>query len=221
MKKLILLTISIILFNSCEEQEEALTQEELLINEFEVKNLNNSSSLYSDLSYDINFYYVGRADYNRDGHDDAWFIKHRNTRAGYYEVHILDGKTGFKKFLLRRGTVLRSRGQEYVFKLGDYNRDRRIDLWACKVKGTGTRKLEVHIMDGGTNFGSWMTNRVTPYPEFVIDQYLYLEDYNKDGWLDVVIFDDNDWPNAYLDVLDGKVKFKKYLARRVPTAIRP
>jgi len=217
MKKLILLTISIVLFNSCEKQEEPFAEEELLTNEFEEENLNKSSSLYSNLKNSLDFHYVGLADYNRDGHNDAWFVKHSNTRTGYYEVHILDGKRGYNNYLWRRGTILRPIKDAYNFRLGDYNRDRRIDLWACKVKKTGTRKLEIHILDGAKKFASWMTNRVTPYPAFTIDEYLYLDDHNHDGWLDVVIYDDNDSPNNYYSVLDGKASFKTYLVRRAAT----
>ncbi len=214
MKRLILLTISIILFNSCEEQEEQLT-DELAEENSKPQNIDTKST---DLSHLFNYdeYFITAADYNRDGYEDLWGIKFANTRTGYIEVHILDGKSGYRKFLWQRATILRYR-DGWSFRVGDYNRDRRIDLWAFRRNGAGTKKLEVHILDGANKFSSWITNRVTPHPELNPYQTAFPRDYNNDGWLDVYILNTTNWPNYYYDILDGKVKFKRYLAKGVST----
>ncbi len=226
MKKLILLTISVILFNSCEKQEDNLADEFAEENhEFAEENSKaqhidkKSTNLWVQYHLSPNYHNAGELDYNRDGHIDAWFVKTSNTRTGYIEIHVLDGKTDYNRLLFKRASILRTTVTNgYDFKVGDYNRDRRVDLWAIRTRNAGTNRLEVHIIDGATNFSSWMINRVTPRPELNNQENLgaYLTDYNNDGWLDISIYDHSEgWPKIYLDVLDGRVKFRSYLARRV------
>ncbi len=225
MKKLILLTISVILFNSCEKQEDNLADElaeendEFAEENSKAQHINKkSTSLFGEYYYNKDFVIAGDADYNRDGHMDAWFIKIANTRTGYIEIHVLDGKNNHSSLLFSRASILRTTvTRDYTFRVGDYNRDRRIDLWAVRRRGAGTKRLEVHIIDGATNFSSWMINRITQRPELNNVEFIgLLTDYNNDGWLDLSIYDYSEaWSKIYFDVLDGRVKFTSYLARRV------
>lgn len=104
------------------------------------------------------------ADYNRDGILDVHAIA-KMGGSGRTEVHVLDGASGFKQFLLRTATVLGQSGADnsWDFKLGDYNRDGITDVYAIAKMGA-SGMTELHVMDGATRFASYATHVATVLP---------------------------------------------------------
>ena len=74
------------------------------------------------------------------------------------EVHVLDGRTSFKTFLVHTGTALHLTGTDgaWDFDLGDYNRDGMLDLFAIYKHNTGTRTTEVHVLNGADQFQTFL-----------------------------------------------------------------
>ncbi|WP_428265549.1 FG-GAP-like repeat-containing protein [Haliangium sp.] len=97
-------------------------------------------------------------DYNGDSRLDVYAIKRANTGSGRTEVHILDGATNFSRFLLQTSTPLELTGTslKWQFSVADYDRDNKPDVFAIKRSETGSGKLEVHILDGAANYGTWL-----------------------------------------------------------------
>ncbi len=124
-------------------------------------------------------------DYNQNGKLDLYCIKKCNTGSNSTEVHILNGEDNFQSFLLQTGTALHETGDNWEFLLGDYNQNKKLDLYCIKKYNTGTNSTEVHILNGTTNFKSFLLDTGTALPE-VGDNYDFkLEDYNNDGKLDL------------------------------------
>ena len=69
-------------------------------------------------------------DYNHNGSLDLYFIK--TSCPEFVEVHILDGASNFKKWLLQVQTPLREEDSEWDYCLGDYNHDGDLDLFCIK-----------------------------------------------------------------------------------------
>ena len=85
------------------------------------------------------------ADYNRDGKLDIYAIKGAEVGSGKTEVHVVNGADNFQSFLIQTGTVLPPANYIFDFGVGDYNKDGNPDVYAIKLKDTGSGKTEVHI----------------------------------------------------------------------------
>lgn len=103
------------------------------------------------------------ADRNGDGTLDLYCIN----RVGLErtEVHVLDGARNFQVPLLQIGSILppTGTGNEWDFKLGDYNLDGAADLYAIYRAGTSGR-TELYVLDGASSFGRSAANIATALP---------------------------------------------------------
>jgi len=104
-------------------------------------------------------YLVGNA--NSDGKPDVYVIK-RNGGSGRTEVHVMSGADKFQSYVMQRATALAKTGavNNWAFTLGDYDEDGTLDLYAIKRVGS-SGKTEVHILDGGSKFGSYIKHTAT------------------------------------------------------------
>lgn len=105
------------------------------------------------------------ADWDRDGYPDLVIIKKNGTGTGMTEVHILSGASNFQRFLLHTGTAQQPTGNEYVFRMGDWDGDGKPDLFGIKKNNTGTRSTEVHILSGASNFQKFLLQTGTAQEE--------------------------------------------------------
>jgi hypothetical protein len=104
---------------------------------------------------DAAIFVFGVGDFNRDGIPDLYCLKVTNTGTGNLEVHILNGATNYQNFLLETGTqITQTDASNFNFVVGDYNRDGIRDLYCLKHSNTGTRQLEVHVLNGGAAYWS-------------------------------------------------------------------
>jgi peptidyl-Asp metalloendopeptidase len=110
-----------------------------------------------------NVWKFGLADRNGDGVLDLYCIN----RAGVQrtEVHVLDGARAFQVPLVQTETILppTGAGNEWDFKIGDYNLDGVPDLYAIYRTGVSGR-TELYVLDGAANFNQSAGNIVTALP---------------------------------------------------------
>ena len=92
------------------------------------------------------------------------YIK-RNTGSHSTEVHILSGKNNFQSFLLQTKTNLSETDETWKFSLGDYNGDGSLDLYCIKKRNTGSKKTEVHILGGKSNYQNFLIQTGTALGE--------------------------------------------------------
>src|SRR5262249_38697526 len=93
-------------------------------------------------------------DFNRDGVPDVFGFKRTNTGTGSLEVHVLDGANLYQVFSLHTGTSISQAdaATNFSFALGDFNQDTIPDVIGTKFSNTGTGTLEIHILNGATNY---------------------------------------------------------------------
>lgn len=94
-------------------------------------------------------------DYNADGILDIYGIN-KIASSGKTEVHVLNGIGGFATYLAHSASVLPQTGADnkWDFKLGDYNKDGKPDVYGIK-KVTGGGKTELHALNAASNFKSY------------------------------------------------------------------
>jgi hypothetical protein len=124
-------------------------------------------------------------DYNGDGSSDLFAVKKFQTGTGKVEVHVLSAASNYQSWLLNVGTALDQLSDPAMFEfaVGNYNNDGVPDLFAIKKFQTGTRKLEVHVLSGASNYQSWLLNVGTALDQLAdTDMFEFaLGDYNRDG----------------------------------------
>lgn len=162
-------------------------------------------------------------DYNKDGVRDLYSIA-KMGGSGQTEVHVLDGSSGFSLFSAHIATALHGTGNDngWQFKLGDFDRDGTLDLYAINRNG-GSGATEVHVLNGANNFQSFLAHIGTALHatgngyEWAFE----LGDYNRDGSLDVfVIAKSGGSGTTELHILDGATRFQSFLLHRA-TALHP
>ena len=163
----------------------------------------------------------GMGDYNGDGTLDLYAIK-KPGASGRTEVYVLNGVGGYTSVLLQKATALAATGidQRWIFRLGDYNRDGKLDLYAIDRKG-GSGRTEIHVLNGADNFATFLTHRSSALPATGADYTWRFElgDYNRDGILDVYgISKMAASGKTEVHVLDGASGFAVFSAR-VATAM--
>lgn len=157
------------------------------------------------------------ADFNRDGVSDMYSIK-KVGASGRTEVHILNGANGFKSYLLNVATILGQTGTNnaWEFKLADFNRDSRPDLYAIKKQGVGSR-VEIRVLNGANNFQTYLFSGQTALGPIAID-YSWnfdLGDSNGDGNPDLYAFKKvSGTGKTEVQVLNAVGGFRNYLLSR-------
>ncbi|MGQ4650059.1 DUF4347 domain-containing protein [Lyngbya aestuarii] len=125
-------------------------------------------------------------DYNGDGATDILGIKKSGTGSGSTEIHILDGATNYQSWLMQTGTILHETGDSWNFQAGDYNSDGNIDIVGIKKSATGSGSTEVHILDGASNYQSWLFQSGTALHETGDSWGFLLDDYNSGNPLGII-----------------------------------
>lgn len=129
----------------------------------------------------------GFADWDRDGIPDFFAIKKQNTGTNTTEVHILSGASNFQQWLLHTGTALGQAGSNWIFRLGDFDRDGIPDLIGVLLNTTGSNSTELHILSGSSNFQQRILEVGTPLGETDPAQWDFaLADIDRDGIPDLL-----------------------------------
>ncbi len=155
-------------------------------------------------------------DYNRDGVPDLFCLKRTNTGTGKLEVHILSGASKYQSFLLQIGTpITEADAANFMFAIGDYNRDGMPDLYCLKVANAGTGRLEAHVLSGASNYQTFILQTGTPITEAdaAANFEFALADYDRDGIPDLYCLKRTNAGTGKLEVhvLSGANKYQSFL----------
>ena len=91
------------------------------------------------------------------------YKSHSNTT----EIHILNGNNNFQSFLFQSRTVLHETNNNWNFKIGYYNRNRRPNIYCIYKKNTYSKYTEIYILNGD-NYQSFSSNIITSLHELII-----------------------------------------------------
>lgn len=143
---------------------------------------------------------------------DLVAIKMNNTGGTLTEAHWMKRSTDYQTYLLQTTTVLGTTTQDmWSFSTGDWNNDGAKDIFAVKMYGTGTNSTEVHILNGATNYQTYLLQTGTPVPvSSYLDYQFAFGDYNLDGTLDFywLKYHNSDTNTIQVHVLSGATNFQ-------------
>ena len=116
-------------------------------------------------------------------------------------------------FILQTGTCLHKTGDNFVFLVGDYNRNGKPDVFCIKKNGTGKGKTEVHILNGANNYKNFLLQTETALHETDNNWKFCLGDFNKDGHLDLycICQKNTGSHSTEVHILSGKNNFRSFL----------
>jgi SpoIID/LytB domain protein len=114
----------------------------------------------SDWTYQI-------APYQGDGQPDLYSICLRGCGSGRVEVHVLSAASNYTTFLAHIATALGSvpASQHPEVRIGSYAADGRQDLFLVLDHGTGSRRVEVHVLSAATSYATFLTHQATALVE--------------------------------------------------------
>ena len=131
-------------------------------------------------------YTFSMADWNGDGRLDLVVVQKSGTASGRTEVRVIDGASGFQRYLLETSTLLGPTDERQTVSMTDWNNDGRLDLVAVQTSGTLSGKTEVRVLNGATNFGQYLTEIVTGLGAMNDRPDIVVTDWNGDGLPDLV-----------------------------------
>lgn len=99
------------------------------------------------------------------------------------------------------------------FVTADFNKDGVQDLVYIKMNNTGSGKTEVHVLDGATNYQTFLLHTTTALAETGDEAEFAVVDYNKDGAPDLVYIKKlfTGTGTTELHVLSGATNFQTFL----------
>ncbi|MBI4040790.1 MAG: VCBS repeat-containing protein [Deltaproteobacteria bacterium] len=164
------------------------------------------------------------ADYNGDGFYDLYCLKTKNTNTNSLEVHILDGRSGYSRFLLHTGTPIPLSSGHIAIEVGDTNRDYVQDIIVMRDDPARQPRVEVEHLSGATTFQTQQYFRRTILSTNVGDNYqlLHSGDINYDWVTDLFAIKKNNTASGNVEahVLSGAHNYEAWiLNKRLPKAM--
>lgn len=147
---------------------------------------------------------------------DLFCLKKKSAGSGRLEVHVLSGAAGYQSFLLQTGTPVTQAdaAANFAFAVGDFNRDGIVDLYCVKRSNTGSGKLEVHILNGASNYQNFLLQTPTPIAVADAANFVFaVGDFNNDGIADLFCLKRTNAASGRLEVhvLNGATNFQSFL----------
>lgn len=162
-------------------------------------------------------------DIDGDGKTDLYFLGRVETNSGGTEIHVMDGAMNYGRFLLavRTGFEYTGTDRMWSFRVGDFNGDKKPDLYGIASRNTGTNTTEVHVVDGANNLTSFIehTGSALPVYDEAHAPFFALADMNKDGKPDLYAISGYETASGSpeVTVLDGANHFQTVLDKSTTT----
>ncbi len=156
------------------------------------------------------------ADLNRDGHADLVGIKRATTGSNRVEVHALSGASTFQNFASQIATpILAGVAKGTQFEFVDWNRDGVLDLAMILQEGTGSGKVEVHILSGASNFQTYLFHVATALHTGADKFQIRFADWDGDQKSDLVAISQTQTATGKLEVhiLSGASSFSQFVVQ--------
>jgi len=114
-------------------------------------------------------------DTNGDRVPDLIGVTLNNTGSKKTEVHVLNGATNFSTWLTQLPTPLsETNTTQTQVTATDQDHDGITDLAFVSLNGTGSKKTEVHVLSGASNYQTWITHAPTALGESSSSQWRFV-----------------------------------------------
>jgi hypothetical protein len=145
---------------------------------------------------------------------DLFAFKKSGTKSNSTEVYVISG-TNPQQLLLQTGTALPETDETYEFAVDDWNHDGTADIVAIKMSDTKSNSTEVEVLDGASNFTTFLLDTGTALPDTDETYDFGFDDWNNDGSSDLVAIKmTNTATNSTeVQVLDGASNFTAFLVQ--------
>ncbi|KAA1242808.1 hypothetical protein [Aquimarina sp. RZ0] len=202
---------------SCEKDETTIVTEEKILAEDSIEQVgipeeewitdihkNDTKNLISTVSgRDYKHFYI---DYNGDRTRDLVAVRTKNTGTRSTEIHILDGKSGYSRFLLQTGTAMPELHSHFEIHIGK-SRKEGLLLYVILRKNTGTHSTEFHVISEKNGFHKFYSQNGSPIPESPNYRFKLLNRTYRDHLHYIEVF-----KNGYsYRTLDAKYTYKRFL----------
>ncbi len=148
------------------------------------------------------------------GKPDIYCIKKNNTGSKTTEIHILKGDDYYRSFLYQTTTILPETDDNWIFEVGEYNKNnKKFNIYCIHKYNTKSKYIEIQILDGNNNYQSFLEPKIikTSLPETKDNIEFLLRDYNKDGNLDLYCINKKSKNNSIeIYILSGTSFFQEY-----------
>lgn len=169
-------------------------------------------------SQDGNYLYAMDAGITRTGYADLFTLKRQHCGTQRLEVHVLGASDGYASWIQHTGTALGQNDTASATHLiGDYHNRNVRDLYYIKKGGS---KVEVHILDGANNYGSFLLQIGTPINQDEWDSFDFqLGNYHGDGRPDLFCFKRSGTGTGFLEVhvLSGVSNYQNFVLQKATT----
>src|SRR3990167_2164617 len=162
-------------------------------------------------------------------------IKKSKTGSDSTEIYVLGGEdrnNPFDTCILQTTLPLPQTGKNFKFLTGYYNDDRYADLYVIQKSGTASKKTEVGVLDGKSNFQTWLLRTTTALPETGDNVEFGLGHYGRRSGTGIDIGFDGQYPDIFIIkksqtaskkteviVLEGESNFQTWIVRDAQTPL--
>ncbi len=162
------------------------------------------------------------ADWNKDGQPDLVAIKNSGSETVGAAVQILSGASTFQEALFDKSTGFKAASAaSFDYALADWNGDGHLDLFVIQKDQTGSKKTELTILSGSSQFQEpILEKKPTSLPETNDTYDFALGDWNGDGKPDLfsIKMSKSGKSKAEVQVLSGASDFQKAILDPTSTA---
>ncbi|WP_436532939.1 FG-GAP repeat domain-containing protein [Actinoplanes sp. HUAS TT8] len=150
-------------------------------------------------------------DWNADGKPDLVVVQRSGTASGHVEIRVADGASYFQKMLVETATALPAADEHHQFVITDWNGDGKLDLVSAQTAGTASKKVEVRVLDGATNFQQPIGPDLVTAEPAADGLTVSVTDWNADKHPDLVTI--RKAAQADVHILDGAASLGRYLTQ--------
>lgn len=151
-------------------------------------------------------------DWNGDQKPDLVVVQRSGTASGHVEIRVVDGASYFQKLLVETATSFAPADDRFQFAVADWNSDGKPDLISAQTSGTASKKVEVQVLDGATNFQQPLgPAKITTAEPAADGVQVAIADWNADKHPDLVTIRKS--AKSDVHVLDGAASLGRFLSQ--------
>lgn len=124
-----------------------------------------SPTWFTELTTEVPAFQFFMRDWDHDGLQDVIALKKAGTGSDHTEVHVVGASSNWEVPILHAASALPEPDGTYDFEMIQWNTDGAWDIAAVKKGFTASNATEVRVLDGASNYGQFLHQELTQFPE--------------------------------------------------------